>query len=363
MPSRQLDARRKGKHSERIETHVSEASATLPRLPKFYVAAILGDKRAREVVRRRSSGKPFWPIPRDLTGDVGVLRAWMQMRNRIRQIGDESHGFAPEPVPPGQFDLHVGIMSHGTDAFGALKRFIGASNLLRPDLDISTHLKRNHLEVSVKMREDGDAVQQIYHEIYAVVIHCALRWLTGENVQLSHIRAAPAPAGAAATFVSTLGRPIRREGVGVTLYYMASDARAPLLPVKLGRWGSVVVDQFVRELKLTLTAKPSAAPLTPMTGRIEKMLAAGHLSESVAAARLGLSVATLRRRLTEEGVSFRELATQARRLQAEAMLQTDRPFADVAAELGFSDERSFRRACKDWFGMPPVLYRRYLQGE
>lgn len=340
----------------------NEENAALPRLPKFYVAAILGDERAREAVRRRSSGDLNWPIPRDLKGDVGVLRAWMQMRNRIRRINDESHGFAPTPVPPGQFDLHVGIMSHGADALGALKRFIGASNLLRPDLDISTHLKRKHLELSVKLRGEIDPVREIYHEVYAVVIHCALRWVTGEKVQISHVRAAPPPAGVETTFVSTLACPVRRDGVGVTIHYEASGAHAPLLPVKLGRWGSVVVDQFVRELTLSQTARPNAAPLTPMTDRIEKTLAVARLSESAIAERLGLSVATLRRRLAEEGVNFREIANLVHRRQAEAMLQTDRPFADVAVELGFSDERSFRRACKKWFGMPPVEYRRYLQG-
>ncbi len=343
------------------EDHPAIGNTGLPRLPKFYVAAILGDERARETVRRRSSGEPDWLIPRDLKGDIGVLRAWMQMRNRIRRIKDESHGFAPEPIPPGQFDLHVGIMSHGADAFGALKRFIGASNLLRPDLEIKTHLKRKHLELSVKLHGEYDPVQEIYHEVYSVVIHCALRWVTGEKVQISHLRAAAPPAGVETTFVTTLGRPVRREGVGVTIYYNASDAHAPLLPVKLGRWGSVVVDQFVRELTLSQVTRPNAEPLTPTTDRVAKMLATTHISESTIAGRLGLSIATLRRRLAEEGVNFREIANQARRRQAEVMLQTDRPFADLAVELGFSDERSFRRACKNWFGMPPVEYRLYLQ--
>ncbi len=345
---------------EKVETE-SKKAVGLPRLPKFYVAAILGDDRAKEIVRKKSADGSKLPIPGDLKGEVSVLRAWMQMRNRIRRISDESHGFAPEPVPPGQFDLHVGIMSHGADAFGALKRFIGASNLLRPDLDIEARLKRKHLELSVKMRGESDPVQEIYHEVYAVVIHCALRWVTGEQVEISHIRAAPPPTGVETTFVSTLRRPVRREGVGVTIYYDASDAHAPLHPVKLGRWGSVVVDQFVRELMLSQVERANTEPLTPTTDRIEKMLTTVHMSESMVAEHLGLSIATLRRRLADEGVNFREIANQARRSKAETMLQTDRPFADLASELGFSDERSFRRACKNWFGMPPVEYRRYLQ--
>ena len=327
------------------------------RLPKFYVAAMLGNETAREIVRHRSRRAPDWPIPHDLAGDVSFLEAWMAMRDRIRQIRDESHGFAPTPVTPGQFDLHVAIMCHGVDTVGALRRLIGASRLLRPDLTVESHLTRRHLELSVRMKGAADPVRAIYEEVYAVAIHCSLRWVTGEQFQVAWVRAASPPAGVTTTIVSALGCPIVRGGRGVTLVYPAEAARVPLVSVKLGRWGSVVVDQFVKELKQRQQATPGVAPVTPTADRVREIVSREWLSEPALARRLGVSVATLRRRLDAEGASFREIVFGHRRSQAATLLLTDKPVADIAAELGFSDDRSFRRSCHQWFGQSPAEYR------
>jgi len=335
----------------------SGSTATGNGLPKFYIAAILGDETAREIVRRRSHRAPDWPIPRDLSGHVSFLQAWMAMRNRIRRIRDESHGFAPTPVIPGQFDLHVAIMCHGLNTIGALKRFIGGSRLLRPDIAIESHLTRRRLEVSVRMRGKADPVRAIYEEVYAVAIHCSLRWVTGEQFQVSWVRAAAAPAGVMTTIVSALGCPIVRGGRGVTLVYPAEAARAPVVPVKLGRWGSVVVDQFLKELKLSDRVTPGVEPVTPTTDRVREILAQERLNEPMLALRLSLSVATLRPRLDAEGANFREIVFELHRNHAAALLLTDKSVADIAADMGFSDDRSFRRACHQWFGQSPAQYR------
>jgi AraC-like DNA-binding protein len=335
----------------------SESAGLENGLPKFYVAAILGDETARELVRWRSHRAPECAIPPHLSGNVSFLHAWMAMRNRIRRIHDESHGFAPTPVIPGQFDLHVAIMCHGLNTIGALKRFIGGSRLLRPDIAIESHLTRRRLEVSVRMKGKADPVRAIYEEVYAVAIHCSLRWVTGEQFQVSWLRAAPPPAGVMTTIVSALGCPIIRGGRGVTLVYPAEAARAPVVPVKLGRWGSVVVDQFLKELKHHHRATPGAAPVTPTADRVREILAQGRLSEPMLARRLDLSVATLRRRLDAEGANFREIVFELHRNQAAALLLTDKSVADIAADMGFSDDRSFRRACHQWFGQSPAQYR------
>ncbi|MES2033377.1 MAG: helix-turn-helix domain-containing protein, partial [Pseudomonadota bacterium] len=80
--------------------------------------------------------------------------------------------------------------------------------------------------------------------------------------------------------------------------------------------------------------------------------------EPSAATRLGMSTATLRRRLAEAGSSFREVSSDARRRAAASLLATEHSLEDVAAQLGFSDARSLRRACRTWFGMAPAEYRK-----
>ena len=75
------------------------------------------------------------------------------------------------------------------------------------------------------------------------------------------------------------------------------------------------------------------------------------------AAAFGLSNATFRRRLTEEGTSVGKLREACRRQLAEELLHHGGTVQDIAARLGFSDTTSFRRSFKQWTGMSPSRYR------
>lgn len=80
-------------------------------------------------------------------------------------------------------------------------------------------------------------------------------------------------------------------------------------------------------------------------------------NQRVAARKLGMSAATLQRRLTQEGTSFRELSREVRMRKLCTLLATDANLDDIAFDLGFSDRRSLWRACFDWLGMSPTAYR------
>ncbi len=76
------------------------------------------------------------------------------------------------------------------------------------------------------------------------------------------------------------------------------------------------------------------------------------------AARLAVSPATLRRRLQEEGTSYRLLKDQVRREAALTGLAEGRePIAELAARLGFSEDTAFHRAFRRWTGTTPGAYR------
>jgi AraC-like DNA-binding protein len=73
---------------------------------------------------------------------------------------------------------------------------------------------------------------------------------------------------------------------------------------------------------------------------------------------LGLSARSLRRRLAEEGTSFREvvdaaLGTLARRLVSDK----DLPIEAVASAMGYSHSSAFHRAFKRWTGATPAASR------
>ena len=77
-----------------------------------------------------------------------------------------------------------------------------------------------------------------------------------------------------------------------------------------------------------------------------------------AARMLGLSERTLKRRLQDEGTSFRVLLAEVRGHQANALLADARlSLTDIAERMGFSDLSSFSQAYKRWFGVAPSVGR------
>ena len=73
---------------------------------------------------------------------------------------------------------------------------------------------------------------------------------------------------------------------------------------------------------------------------------------------LGVSVRTLRRRLTDKGTSYRQIVDDLRREVAIKYLRdTDMTVEDVAFTLGFNDAANFRRAFRRWTSATPQHFR------
>jgi AraC-like DNA-binding protein len=79
---------------------------------------------------------------------------------------------------------------------------------------------------------------------------------------------------------------------------------------------------------------------------------------AVAARALGLSVRSLRRRLDDEGTSYRELTQSALHESACSMLRNPvLTLQTVAHQLGFADPTAFHRAFRRWAKLTPAEYR------
>lgn len=77
------------------------------------------------------------------------------------------------------------------------------------------------------------------------------------------------------------------------------------------------------------------------------------------AALLQLTPRTLQRRLRDEGLNFKQVLDDLRRELALVYLaDASLSSLDIALLLGFAEQSSFTRACKEWTGSTPTEYRR-----
>ena len=102
---------------------------------------------------------------------------------------------------------------------------------------------------------------------------------------------------------------------------------------------------LVQQVRQALAAHPEAA----------------HNADGVAAL-LNLSARTLHRQLREEGASLQALKDEVRSARARELLhRTGRPVKQVAAAVGFRNEKSFIRAFRGWTGASPAEFRAGLR--
>ncbi|WP_390887804.1 AraC family transcriptional regulator [Candidatus Mycobacterium wuenschmannii] len=101
---------------------------------------------------------------------------------------------------------------------------------------------------------------------------------------------------------------------------------------------------------------------TSVSERVRELLETNpaQTSSSRAAGELSMSTSTLKRRLSDEGTSFRELRQTFMREHAIVrLLDRSASVSEIAAELGYTDITNFTHAFKRWTGRSPSYFREH----
>jgi AraC-like DNA-binding protein len=73
---------------------------------------------------------------------------------------------------------------------------------------------------------------------------------------------------------------------------------------------------------------------------------------------MGMSSRTLTRRLSESGLSYRDLVKQTQeKISKDLLRHSPRSVSEIAFQTGFSEQSAFSRAFKRWTGQSPLEYR------
>ncbi|MBR9920488.1 MAG: AraC family transcriptional regulator [Bacteroidetes bacterium] len=92
---------------------------------------------------------------------------------------------------------------------------------------------------------------------------------------------------------------------------------------------------------------------------IKDALPGGIPSLIEVAEHLGMSARTLKRRLAEKELSFRDLVQKIQReIAVDRIRNTNQSMAEIAFQTGFSEQSSFNRAFKRWTGQSPADFRK-----
>jgi len=148
--------------------------------------------------------------------------------------------------------------------------------------------------------------------------------------------------------------PVRYQSGQYTLIY---DLAAAKLPVTIDQHAlpssREIYDHVIAMINHCI---PGEEGNLPVTERVRLALEQGILDQHDVARHLGYSAATLRRRLSLENDTFRQLARDVLNEKSKQLMAQGFHMNDVAEQLGFSDFRSFIRAFKNWNNITPTAY-------
>jgi AraC-like DNA-binding protein len=288
---------------------------------------------------------------------LAFARLWMAV---ARALDDEFFGLDARRMKVGTFAMLCHALAGQPTVGAALRQALRGFGLFFDDIGVGLRLAGGQATLQIDNRIGGgtDAAdaRRFADETLLVMLHGLLCWLAGRRVPLARVDWAHAAPPHADEYRRMFG-PLQRFDAPATA--VVFDARV------LGAATTVTpasLKAFLRDAPQSVFLK-QVVP-TGLGDRARRLCRAaldrGEPAPTLTAlARaLGLSAATLRRRLDAEGAAWGPLKDEVRRDLAVQLLAEGRmSVADIATRLGFEDASTFYRAFRKWTGSAPGAWR------
>lgn len=323
-----------------------------------FVAAALAGVRARQMDADA------------LLVQVGLSPALLQMpqaRVSVKHYGelwrlvaltldDEFFGQDSRRMKAGSFAMLIHAVIGCRTLGQALDRSLRFYGLILDD--IAGSLVRGPHEARLVLEQRGAAPPRIFgQEVLLMLLHGVACWLVGRRIPVLRAQFSyPEPRHSAeyrVMYCTELEFCRPRTAI-------AFDAAHLNLPVVQTERSA---KEFLRSAPESILVKyKNGSSLSARIRRRLRQMLPGRMPDFETLSRaLNMTTATLRRRLQEEGASYRDIKDQLRRDVAIRYLShSDRTVVDIALELGFSERSAFHRAFRKWTGASPGEFRRGL---
>ena len=272
----------------------------------------------------------------------------------MQELDDEGLGAFSRPLPWGSYGMLARASLTSPDLGLALQRWCRHHGLLTDDIRLS--LASAGASAVIRLEERRPLPREVRELGIAFVlrnIHGLACWYIDSRIPLQGAAFPfPAPPHADA-YAHMFPAPLRFGAAQGEIRFDAQYLQLPLrrdekaLNLMLQRALSITVLQYRRDrllvpqVRQVLAAHPERAQTADALARV-----------------LHVSARTLHRQLKEEGASLQQLKDEVRLERAKELLyRTDKPVKQVAAAVGFRNEKSFARAFRQWAGSSPASFR------
>ena len=275
------------------------------------------------------------------------------------QLDDEFMGFTDNPCKRGSFAFMLQSVRRCYSLREALIMGMRFYQLCTEDIQTRLIEENEQATITISFRHPELDAKGFYQEFWMVIWHRLASWLCGISIPLIETRFARQKPKHAIELMTMFPSAHYFNAGENALVFPAEYLNSSLIRNK------TEVTQFLIKSPYNLLTIPGHD--RSLRGRVEHLLREAHRGEvgflriAEVAERLHMTQQTLHRRLKSEGSSYQQVKDSIRRDDAMTLLTKERrTVLEVAESVGFADARSFSRAFKQWTGMSPREYRRFI---
>jgi AraC-like DNA-binding protein len=271
----------------------------------------------------------------------------------VAGLDDEFMGLGPARSRRGTFAMMCHAAVHSPDLRTALERATTFYALFpgTPGFRILEEDGDARVAMDISGAPDPD---HFMAEGIMLVWHALSSWLIGRRISLRHMEFCYPEPPHSGEYDLIFGCP---SYFGLPVTAVVFEQKFLTMPVVRDE---AAVVEFLRSAPGDLVATPDYA--TSAGESVRRILSQALPSRmpplESAAERLSVSPQTLRRRLADQGTSYRAIKDELRRdIAIAALTRGEETVEDLAHRLGFSEPSAFHRAFKRWTGSTPGAYR------
>lgn len=296
-------------------------------------------------------------LPHEENARISIERFADLLVSTMQAMEDEALGYSSNPTPLGSWSMmcHAVI---GCETLGqAIARHCRFYQLFesntRPYLTVDGEVARIHLQAP-----NNEPCRDPYtSELMFFTLHRFCSWLVQEHIPLQSVRLGYAPQASPLDYRHMfLANPTSFEQPQSELTLSLDVLNKPVTQTEQS------LRRFLRHpLLIMLTHNYAKNSWTSTVRDLVQNNLINMPELNDIATLLEVHPQTLRRRLSSEGTTFKELKNQVRRDTALHFLgKQGLSIEEIAYRAGFSESSSFIRAFKGWTGITPYTYRKGL---
>lgn len=295
-------------------------------------------------------------ILRDTQAKVTSLQMEIMSAAAMQELDDEALGWFERPLPWGSYGMLLRASLTSPTLGVALQRWCRHHGLLTQSVRLQLLTEGAQATLSLAELAPLHNAQHHWQEFCVVsVLRNALgvaQWLIDSHIQLKQAQFAFAPPAHQASYPLFFNATTQFHA---QQHAVAFDAGYLQLPIKRDEASL----QRLLQRALPLTVRPYRRDRL-LQERVRQLLLSqpGTRTADNIAAALNLSTRSLHRQLSDEGTRFQTIKDHVSQQRAcELLSRSTKPIKHIAAEVGFSNEKSFIRAFKTWTGDSPGDWR------